>query len=97
MKYVTLFLANFDYLSSVTLCHTSRDPQKYVTHIGLPIIIRPSFKETDKRTLYKCSLNCYRGILSGKFCQGVFSLEGFLRDGLCPFSFCQNTSVTTES
>src|SRR6218665_4051358 len=32
IKYVTLFLANFD--PPVTLCHTSRDPQKYVTHLG---------------------------------------------------------------
>ena len=29
IKYVTLFFANFNPTPSVTLCHTSRDPQKY--------------------------------------------------------------------
>src|SRR6218665_1198767 len=36
IKYVMLFLANFDPPPPVTLCHTSRDPQKYVTHLGPP-------------------------------------------------------------
>src|SRR6218665_3515068 len=35
VQYVTLFLANFD-PSPVTLCHTSQDPPKYVTHLGPP-------------------------------------------------------------
>ena len=39
IKYVTLFLANFDPPPPVTLCHTSREvgtPRKYVTHLGPP-------------------------------------------------------------
>src|SRR6218665_1765240 len=32
IKYVMLFLANFDPLPSVTLCHTSRDPPPKVRH-----------------------------------------------------------------
>src|SRR6218665_644554 len=36
IKYVTLFLANFHPLPLVTLCHTSRDPPQYVTHLGPP-------------------------------------------------------------
>src|SRR6218665_1839902 len=35
IKNVTL-LTNFDTPSSVTLCHTSVSPLKYVTHLGLP-------------------------------------------------------------
>src|SRR6218665_3980417 len=86
-------LANFDpHPSPVTLCHTSRDPQKYVTHLGLPlppIFSRPNTKNRDKSPLYKFSLNCSWGFLSGGF---VFCLEGFVRS---PFS--QNACVTTES
>src|SRR6218665_3585265 len=69
IKYVTLFLANF-YPSSATLCHTSREPpQKYVTHIGPPIFIRPSTKNPDKSPLYKFSLSMFVGFLSCGFCQ----------------------------
>src|SRR6218665_1855545 len=66
IKYVTLFLANFD--PPVTLCHTSRDPQKYVTHLGPPSIFsRPSTKIPEKSPLYKFYLNCSRRFLSGWF------------------------------
>src|SRR6218665_1681422 len=44
IKYVTLFLDNFSpLLPPVTLCHTSQDPLKYVTHLGThpPIFSRP--------------------------------------------------------
>src|SRR6218665_2021516 len=58
IKYVMLFLANFDPPPPVTLCHTSRDPQKYVTHLGPPIFSRPSTKNPDKSPMYKFSLNC---------------------------------------
>jgi len=85
IKYVTLFFANFYPSPPVTLCHTSRDPPK----VGLrhtsrpPIFIRPSTKNPDKiRLLYKFSLNCSRGFLSGGF---VFCLEGFVRGAFCPF------------
>ena len=37
IKYVTLFLANFDHLPPpVTLCHTSRDPLESTSHISNP-------------------------------------------------------------
>src|SRR6218665_76724 len=75
IKYVMLFLANFDPPPPVALCHTSRDPQKYVTHFGPPIFRRPSTKNQDKSPMYKFSLNCSRG-----FCPG-----GFVRGGFCPF------------
>jgi len=34
----------------------------------------------------------YPWVLSGVLC-----LEGFIRGGFCPSTFCQNTSFTTES
>src|SRR6218665_1566328 len=84
IKYVTLFLANFD--PSVTLCPTSRDPPKVHHRCRIPpIFSRPSTKNPDKNPLYKFSLNCSRGFLSGGFCQWVFCLEGFVRGGFCPF------------
>ena len=73
IKYFMLFLANFDPPPPVTLCHTSRDPRKYVTHLGLPpIFSRPSTKIPDKSPLYKFYLNCSRRFLSGGFCPGWF-------------------------
>src|SRR6218665_3277105 len=46
-------------------------PRKYVTHLGTPILRRPSTK-TGQNPLYKFCLNCSRGFLFGGFCQGVF-------------------------
>src|SRR6218665_278941 len=84
IKYVTLFLANFD---PPTPCHTlSHIPgphRKYVTHLGPPIFSRPSTQIPDKSSLYKFYLNCSRRFLSGLV---------FVRS-----PFCHNTSVTTES
>src|SRR6218665_3215378 len=81
IKYVTLFLANFDPLPLVTLCHTSRDPSK-VRHTSRtsPIFNRPSTKIPDKSLLYKFYLNCSEvlsrggagGLLSRRFCPGWF-------------------------
>src|SRR6218665_3824122 len=67
-------------------CPTSRDPPK-VRHTSRspPIFSRPSTKNPDKNQLYKFSLNCSWGFLSRGFCQGFFSLEGFVRGGFCPF------------
>jgi len=69
----------------VTLCHTSRDPPKYATHLRPPNFNRPSKKNLDKIPLYKFSLNCSFGFFSGGFCQGVFCLVGFLWGGFCLF------------
>src|SRR6218665_176586 len=76
IKYVTLFLANFDPPPPVTLCPTSRDPQK-VRHTSRtpPIFSSSSTKIPDKSPLYKFYLNCSQRFLSG----------GFLRVGFCPF------------
>src|SRR6218665_604469 len=74
IKYVTLFLANFDY---PPLCHTLSHipgPPESTSHISdPPIFSRPSTKNPDKSPLYKFSLNCSRGLLSGRFCPGWFS------------------------
>src|SRR6218665_2373943 len=93
IKYVTLFLVNFNPPPSVTLCHTSRDPPKYVTHLGpTPIFSRPSTKISDKSSLYKFSLSCSRGVCPGVFSWGLLSGVVFVRS---PFS--HKTSVTRES
>src|SRR6218665_1832044 len=58
-----------------TLSHIPGPPQKYVTHLGPPIFSRPSTKNPDKSPLYKFSLNCSRGLLSGGFCPFPFLSE----------------------
>src|SRR6218665_572310 len=80
IKYVTLFLANFDPL---TLCHTSRDPRKYVTHLGPPIFSRPRAKIPDKSSLYKFSLNCSRRFSSGGLCPDWFLSVPLLSQYIC--------------
>src|SRR6218665_3717335 len=72
IKYVTLFLANFEPPPSVTLCHTYRDPPKvrHTSRTPPPIISRPSTKIPDKSPLYKFYLICSRRFLSGGFCPG---------------------------
>src|SRR6218665_2631693 len=81
IKYITLFYTNFDSPSSVTLCHTSRDLLKYVTHLGAPI-----FSSTCIPTcLYRGFVLVRGGFCSG-VCLGVFCLEGFVRGGFCPSS-----------
>src|SRR6218665_3515227 len=77
-----LFLANF-YLSSVTLCHTSRDPPKvrHTSRTPPPRFLVGLVQKPDKSPLYEFSLNCSlgfcpgglsRGLLSGRFCPGRF-------------------------
>src|SRR6218665_4180072 len=89
IKYVTLFLANFDPPPPVTLCHISGEPPQSTSHISEPpIFSTPSTKIPDNSPLNKFSLNCSWGFLSGGLLSGVV----FVR-----FLFCQNTSVTTES
>src|SRR6218665_1581859 len=65
-----LFFANF--CPPVTLCHTSRHPQKVPHTPPPPIFSRPSTKNPDKSPLYKFSLNCSRGFLFGSFVRGSF-------------------------
>src|SRR6218665_1225392 len=87
IKYVTLFLANFDPpLPCHTLSHIPGPPRKYVTHLGFP----PRFlvglvQKSWTKVPCTNSVSIVRG--------------GFVRVGFCPFPFCHNTctSVTTES
>src|SRR6218665_2095482 len=72
-------LRYFGPIFTPSLCHTSRDLLKYVTHLGPPI-----FSST-------CIHTCpYRGfvLVRDGFCPGVclrvFCLEGFVRGGFCP-------------
>src|SRR6218665_913121 len=97
IKYVTLFLANFDTPSPChTLSHIPGPPK--VRHTSrTPIFSRHSTKNSDKNPLCKFSLNCSRGFLFGGFVRGslvwkVLSGVVFVRS-----PFCQSTSVTTES
>src|SRR6218665_2161492 len=67
IKYVTLFFANFDPLPC-TLCHTSRDPQKYVTHLGPPRFLVGLVQKS--RTKVSCTNSI--SIVRGGFCAGWF-------------------------
>ena len=91
VKYVTLFLANFD---PPPLSH-------FVTHPGTPPKVRHTswtlrfleglVQQTRTKAplqLHKFCLNCSRGFLSGGFCQGVFCLEGFVRGGFVRSCSC---------
>ena len=82
IKYVTLFLANFDSPPPVTLCHmcTSRDPQNYVTHLG-PTPPFPVGLVQKTRTKAPCTNSL--SIIRGGFCSGFFSW-GLLSGRFCP-------------
>src|SRR6218665_2551043 len=80
-------------LPPVTLRHTSRDPPKvHHTSRTPPRFLEGLVQKT--RTKGPCTNSVL--IVRGGFCQGVFSLEGFVQGGFCPFPFCQNTFVTTS-
>src|SRR6218665_164043 len=82
IKYVTLFLANFDPL---TLSHfvTHPRPPKSTSHISDLTFLVGLIQNPDKNPLYKFS------IFQGGFCPGilseVFSLEGFVQGDFSPF------------
>src|SRR6218665_916745 len=89
IKYVTLFLANFD-------------PPPPVTHPGTPqsashISDPPRFsvglvQKPGEKPLYKFSLNCSRGLLSGgAFVKGSFVWHVLSGVGFFHYPFCQNT------
>src|SRR6218665_3744942 len=85
IKYVTLFLANFDPLP-VSHFATHPGTPKSTSHISDPQFLVGLVQENpDKSPLYKFSLNCSQGFLCGVFCNGVFCLEGFAQGGFCPF------------
>src|SRR6218665_401187 len=97
IKYVTLFLSNFNSLPCHTLSHIQGLPKvRHTSRTPPPIFSRPS---TKTRTKYPCTN--FLSIVHAGFCPGVcqrvFCLEGFVQGGFCPFTLCQNTSVTTEN
>src|SRR6218665_942218 len=95
IKYVTLFLTNFDSpLPPVALCHTSRDPLESTSHISdPPIFIKPNTKIPDKSPLFTFYLNCSQRFFSGGFCQGSFVWKVLSRLVFVRSPFCHNTSV----
>src|SRR6218665_421379 len=97
IKYVTLFLANFYPLTSVTLCHTSRDPPESTSCISDPRFLVGLVQKS--RTKAPCTNSV--SIVRGCFCPGVLSgglLSGRFYPGcfLSVPSFFQNASATTE-
>src|SRR6218665_3613695 len=87
IKYVTLFWTNCD----PSLCHTSRDLLKYVTHLGTPI-----YTCLDLHTcLYRgFVLVRMQGFLSEGFVWVFFVWKVLSGLVLVRSPFCQNTSVT---
>src|SRR6218665_4181967 len=91
IKYVTLFLANFDPPPPChTLSHIPRPPQKYVTHLGPPrfsvgLVQKPEEKP-PVQILSQLFAGAFvrghlsRGLLSGMFCPGwVLSITPSVR------------------
>src|SRR6218665_432685 len=56
-----------------TLSHIPGSPKVRHTSRNPPIFSTPSTKNPDKSPLYKFSLNCSRGFLSGGFVRGLLS------------------------
>src|SRR6218665_3837308 len=88
IKYVTLFLANCDPPPPVTLCHTSRDPPKSVSHISDPPFLVGLVQKARTKPPVKIL-----SIVTGFFC-----VEDFVRGGVCPFPLlseynCYNRKV----
>src|SRR6218665_519336 len=77
IKYVTLFLTNFD--PPLPLSHFVTHlgtPRKYVTHLGAP----PPFTGLLQKSLTKVPCTNSVSIFRRGFCPG-----GFVRVGFCPF------------
>src|SRR6218665_2831812 len=82
IKYITLFYINCDSLSSITLCHTSRDLLKDVTHLEPPIF--------SSRCIHTC-LNRGFVLVRGGFVGGF--VWGFFRKVLSGVVFVRPPSV----
>src|SRR6218665_3545029 len=92
IKYVTLFLANCDPpCHTLSLCHTSRHPQKYVTHLGAttPRFLIGLVQET--RTKAPCTN--YLSIVRGGSCPGDFVRGSFVWKVLSEVVFVRTPSV----
>ena len=89
IKYVTLFLANFDTPSPChTLSHIPGPPES-TSHISDPHRFLVGLVQKS-RTKVPCTNSI--SIVRGGFCLGVLSGLVFVHS-----PFCHNTSVTTES
>src|SRR6218665_978553 len=80
IKYVTLFWTNFDSPPSVTLCHTSRDLLKYVTHLGPPqFVVVHAYIHVFTEGLCYFAGGFVRGLVWGFFVWKVSSRVVFVR------------------
>ena len=84
IKYVTLFLANFDPLLLSHFVTHPETPQRYVTHLGPPFLVQ----KTRTKTLCTNSLSIVRevfsrGLLSGRVCSGWFLSVPLLSEYIC--------------
>jgi len=82
----------------VTLCHTSRDPRKYVTYLGTPRFLVGLVQKTQIKAPCTNSLS----IVRGGFIRGFFVRKSFVWKVLSSVvfirsPFCQNTSVIIET
>src|SRR6218665_375889 len=87
IKYVTLFLANFDTPLPVTLCRTSRDPPKVRHTSRTPRFLVGIVQKS--RTKVPCTNSI--SIVRGGFCPGVLFGLVFVRS-----PFCHNASVSLQ-
>src|SRR6218665_1512218 len=98
IKYVTLFLANFD---SPSPCHTLshiRGPPESTSHLSDPRFLVGLVQKSRTKAPCINSISIVRGgFCPGAFCQGVFCLEGLSGLVFVRSPFCHNTSVATES
>src|SRR6218665_614520 len=78
IKYVTQFLANFDPLPPVTLCHTSRDPPKVRHTSRTPrFLVGLVQKSRTKKLPVQILSQLLAGFLSGGFVRGSFVWKVF--------------------
>src|SRR6218665_434208 len=74
-------------------------PSHFITHLGAPHKVCHTSRTPQFLVVHAC-IHTYVLVHEG-FCPGVlsgfFCLEGCVRDGVCPYPFCQNASITTES
>src|SRR6218665_1555554 len=81
VKYVTLFLANFD--PSVTLCHTSRDPGPSPPKVRHASRTPRFLVSLVQKSWEKAPCTNSISIVRGGFCPGVLSGLVFARSPFC--------------
>src|SRR6218665_2520902 len=81
IKYVTLFLANFDPPPPVTHPGTSES----TSHISEPPVFSRASTKTRTKNPVQILSQLFTGPFVREFCQGVFCLEGFAPGWFCPF------------